>query len=215
MKPGPSAQDDAPACSSEFVRDRWAAIAVTGKELVEMPEAGNGIASSVARGWLDQSDGDLLAQCEIDFYRASGPGGQKRNKTSSAVRLRHGPTSLIVTAVESRSQHENKARALRRMRQAIALTQRNPTRPGDRPPPFFASALQRDTGLRVNAKHPDYWHIVQYVLDMFYACRAGAGDTAQSLGISTGHLIRFLKNDAKLWEHANRLRQEFGHALLR
>lgn len=168
-----------------------------------------------ARTLLAASDAELLAQCEIHFYRASGPGGQKRNKTSSAVRLHHGPTSLIVTAVESRSQHENKTRAVRRLREAIALTQRSPVRPGDRPPGFFVAALQRDPGLRVNYRNPDYWPIVQYVLDMFYACGASVGDASQSLGISTGHLIRFLKNDDKLWRQANRLRQEFGLPPLR
>src|SRR4051794_28568175 len=66
--------------------------------------------------WTALTDDQLLAQCEVDTYRASGPGGQKRNKTSSAVRLRHPPTGLLVIAEESRSQHENKARALRRLR---------------------------------------------------------------------------------------------------
>jgi protein subunit release factor B len=63
--------------------------------------------------WTSLSDDQLLAQCEVDTYRASGPGGQKRNKTSSAVRLRHPPSGLLVIAEESRSQHENKAKALR------------------------------------------------------------------------------------------------------
>ena len=76
----------------------------------------------VARNqWTALTDAQLLAQCEVDTYRASGPGGQKRNKTSSAVRLRHPPSGLLVIAEESRSQHENKARALRRMRQALFL----------------------------------------------------------------------------------------------
>src|SRR5712692_1276477 len=71
--------------------------------------------------WANLSDAQLLEQCAVDTYRASGPGGQKRNKTSSAVRLRHLPSGLIVIAEESRSQHENRARALRRLRQAIYL----------------------------------------------------------------------------------------------
>src|SRR6266481_7884822 len=76
-------------------------------------------------GWAALSDAQLLAQCDVDTYRASGPGGQKRNKTSSAVRLRHGPSGLRVIAEESRSQHENRERALRRLRQALFLKIRN------------------------------------------------------------------------------------------
>src|SRR5258705_5094411 len=76
--------------------------------------------------WTNLSDAQLLGQCEVDTYRASGPGGQKRNKTSSAVRLRHGPTGLIVIAEESRSQHENKAKALTRLRHELFLQLRDP-----------------------------------------------------------------------------------------
>src|SRR5436189_5356085 len=75
--------------------------------------------------WTTLTDAQLLDQCEVDTYRASGPGGQKRNKTSSAVRLRHPPSGLIVIAEESRSQHENRGRALRRMRQARYLKVRD------------------------------------------------------------------------------------------
>src|ERR1700687_114219 len=83
----------------------------------------DGLANACVRRaeWASLSDAQLLGQCDVDTYRASGPGGQKRNKTSSAVRLRHGPSALIVIAEESRSQHENRTRALRRLRQAIYL----------------------------------------------------------------------------------------------
>src|ERR1700722_1391277 len=83
------------------------------------------------RTWSVLTDAQLLEQCSVDTYRASGPGGQKRNKTSSAVRLRHGPSGLIVIAEESRSQHENRQRALRRLRQALYLKVREHLAPKD------------------------------------------------------------------------------------
>lgn len=51
----------------------------------------------------------------IDNYKASGPGGQKRNKTESAVRIRHEPSGAIATCCEERSQSTNKARAFKRL----------------------------------------------------------------------------------------------------
>lgn len=171
--------------------------------------------ASQARKWLDLEPAALIQQCEVDLYRASGPGGQKRNKTSSAVRLRHRPTGLMVTAVESRSQHENRARAIGRLRRAIALTQRNPVDPALPPPAFYAAALQRDPGLRMNPRHEDYCHVIQHLLDVLYANRAGVADAAAALQISTGQLIRFLAEDPDLWEHANRMRREFSRSPLR
>lgn len=66
-----------------------------------------------------QTEGPKRADLRMDTYRASGPGGQHRNKTDSAVRLTHLPTGLVVTATESRSQHENRRVAHERMRTAL------------------------------------------------------------------------------------------------
>ena len=50
----------------------------------------------------------LARDCDVTAYRSSGPGGQKRNKTESSVRVRHRPTGITRIATESRSQTRNR-----------------------------------------------------------------------------------------------------------
>ena len=53
--------------------------------------------------------------CHFDYYRGSGKGGQKRNKTSSAVRCTHIASGAVGQSEDSRSQHDNKIIAFKRM----------------------------------------------------------------------------------------------------
>jgi len=164
------------------------------------------------REWQSQPDSVLLQQCDIDTYRASGPGGQKRNKTSSAVRLRHRPSGLIVIAEESRSQNENKAKCLKRLRQAFALHWRDGVL---LPDADLASAVDADGRFAISAKHPAFWPAAGVVLDLLAACEGQVSTSAERLGTSTANLLAFLAEDPKLWQEAKRLRVAFGHKPLK
>ena len=64
-------------------------------------------------GYAAMSAEELARDCEVQVFRATGPGGQGVNTTDSAVRMKHVPTGITVTARESRSQFQNRASCLR------------------------------------------------------------------------------------------------------
>ena len=85
--------------------------------------------------WL-LDDEALLAQCEVQAHRASGPGGQHRNKAETAVRLVHLPTGVSVEGKDERSRTQNLRIALARLREKLQ-------RRAYRPPPRKATRPTR------------------------------------------------------------------------
>ena len=79
---------------------------------------------------LDQIEAD----CEVEAFHASGPGGQCVNTADSAVRMRHVPTGIVVVSRESRSQFRNRQLCLQKLRHKFELLsippkQRRATKP--------------------------------------------------------------------------------------
>jgi protein subunit release factor B len=87
-----------------------------------------------APAWHLLEDDALLAQCDVQAHRASGPGGQHRNKAETAIRLVHLPTGVTVEGKDERSRTQNLRIALARLREklekrAYRPPPRRPTRP--------------------------------------------------------------------------------------
>lgn len=156
---------------------------------------------------LSYSDERLVAECEVDRYRASGPGGQHRNKVSSAVRLRHKPSGLVGLATESRLQNENKLRALWRLRAAIALVARAPLPEQVAWPEGVDMSRGR---LRVNERNPAIHDVIALVLDALAEAHGRLADAAKPLGLSSSNITRFLSDHPKAWREANRIREQAG-----
>lgn len=93
----------------------------------------------------------LERACDMDFFIATGPGGQNRNKVETGVRLVHRPSGTMVTATERRSQHANREAAFERMAARLEDMQRVQAPRVETKPPAGSKVRRLDAKRRNSA----------------------------------------------------------------
>ncbi len=169
----------------------------------------------------------LLSQCEVTTRRRSGPGGQHRNKVETGVVLAHRPTGVTAQASERRSQAQNRAVALFRLRLQLALDVRTPAAAnGDAPVASDARALSmppsplwcsrcRGGRITVSAEHEDFPALLAEALDAVHAQDFEMPAAAAALGCSATQLVRLLAQEARALLAVNAGREARGLRPLR
>lgn len=143
------------------------------------------------------SDQVLLADVDEQRFKGSGPGGQRRNKVETGVRLIHRPSGLTATATERRSRQQNHDAALLRLRRVLALELRTLVDPTSHDP--SPTWLRRTGGseLSVNPRHPEVPVLLAEALDVLAALEDDVAAAAQLLRVSTSRLVKLLKLEAQ------------------
>lgn len=133
----------------------------------------------------------------IDTYRSSGAGGQHINKTSSAIRITHIPTGIVVQCQNERSQHQNKDKAMQMLKAKLLLLKRQEN-------------ADKEADIRGEQKEIGWGsQIRSYVLQpytMVKDTRTGA-ESANASGVLDGNIDLFLGEYLK-WIHTTQTEEE-------
>ena len=150
----------------------------------------------------------LLAACRETRTKRSGPGGQHRNKTETAVVLTHLPTGTTAEASERRSQAENRRMALWRLRLRLAIEHRMPPSPVG-PSPLW-EARSRGGRITVSPEHDYYPSLLAEALDQLAAAQGDAAAAASQLGVTATQLVRLFKKQTAAWTALAACRRAHG-----
>ncbi len=153
--------------------------------------------------FLLMDDETLSRHCELEFFKGTGNGGQKRNKTSSSVRVRLIDFPLLCAEdCTERSQHRNRANALRKLRLRIAYAERAvPALPPERN--------------ECAVDHDDYPLWLAHLLDLCEESNWEIKPAAEKLGRTPTAFLKLLARDPELWQFFNRKRAALGKNALR
>jgi hypothetical protein len=151
----------------------------------------------------------LRGQCELGTMRRGGPGGQHRNKTESAVVLKHTATGVEGQASERRSQADNLRMALKRLRINLALEVRCPELSAAAPTPLWRSRCPHGK-IVINPDHDDFAAMLAEALDVICIRQGHLPSSAEQLGCTSSQLQKFLQHEPRAWQLVNQWRQQHG-----
>jgi hypothetical protein len=151
----------------------------------------------------------LLKQCTIRRTKATGPGGQHRNKTDSAVILTHTPTGITAHATERRSQHANHREALKRLRLKLAIEHRVDSDPSQPPSALWQSRV-KDRRIVLSADHADFPTLLAEALDVLAALGYDHTKAAAALGVTPSQLVKLLQKEPAALAQINAKRVAAG-----
>ena len=157
--------------------------------------------------YIQKTDNDLKKSCRMDIYKATGHGGQKKNKTSNAIRLTLEHLSVTYTA--SRSRAENISGVFKKLRMAIALDitegYKNRSQIQNYPKTLF-QYFHKGT-ININSKNPLFPLIIGLVVDLFIKHQGIYQLVAEALNISNSQLRKFVAKNSFMIETINKIIQ--------
>jgi len=169
----------------------------------------------------EKPEEELVKELQFEATRASGPGGQHRNRVATAIRVTHVPTGITAMATEKRSQLDNKVEALFRMRVKLAIQVRSELAdeafipPGAYKPSELWMRRLKGAKMKVNPKHADFPALLAEVLDRLTLEKDDLGRTATAFRISNSQLVKFLAVDPSVLHALNERRKAQGQRPLR
>jgi len=153
------------------------------------------------------SDEQLLSTCALERLRRSGPGGQRRNKVATGVRLKHLESGLVAEAFESRSAETNLRTACDRLRRLLAVSVRRPVEDGSS---LLWSARCRHGRVVVSPQHADVPALLAECLDHLAAADWRLAVAADRLGTTPSQLVKLLSLETRALQLVNAHRAALG-----